>query len=73
MTPKTLRDAALQLPPEERLQLIEELWDSLVATPEAVPVPQWHKDELQRRMEHPAPGPSLSWEEVQAQARKRKG
>jgi len=72
MTPKNLRDAVLQLPPEERLQLVEELWDSLVATPEAIPVPQWHKDELQRRLDNPAPGPGLTWEEVQAQARKRK-
>ena len=39
MTPKGLRDEILQLPASERLKLLEEIWDSLAATPEDVPVP----------------------------------
>ena len=39
------------LTPDERLQLVEDLWDSLaLETPEAVPVPEWHKREIERRL-----------------------
>ena len=54
------------LSPSEKLQLVEDLWDDLAATPEAVPVYDWQKDELARRkanlMRNPASG--LTWEEV---------
>ena len=66
MTPKTLRDEILRLPASERLKLVEEIWDSLAATPEDVPIPDWHKAELDRRLDDPVPGPSQSWDEVRA-------
>jgi putative addiction module component (TIGR02574 family) len=66
MTPKALRQEILQLPPAERLELVEEIWDSLAATPAAVPVPDWHRAELDRRLEQPAGAPDLSPEEVRA-------
>jgi putative addiction module component (TIGR02574 family) len=72
MTPKGLRDEILQLPPAERLKLVEEIWDSLAATPEEVPVPEWHKTELDRRWENPAPGPGETWDEVRAKLHKKK-
>jgi len=71
MTPKALRDEILKLPPEERLKLLEEIWDSL--SPDDVPVPDWHKEELDRRLDHPEPGPGLSWEEVRAKLHDRQG
>ena len=37
--------------------------------PSTVPVPDWHKAELERRLANPAPGPGLTWEEVQAKLR----
>ena len=37
------------LTPAEKLQLVEELWDDLAATPESVPIHQWQKDELAAR------------------------
>ena len=37
------------LSPAEKLQLVEDLWDDLAATPEAVPVHDWQKQELARR------------------------
>ncbi len=59
------------LSPAEKLQLVEDLWDDLAATPQSVPVQPWHKDELARRkanlMKHP--GSSLGWEEVQRKVR----
>ena len=72
MAPKSnaLRDEILQLPPSERLKLVEEIWDSLAATPGNVPIPDWHKDELDRRLDEPTPGPGESWEQVRGRLRK---
>jgi putative addiction module component (TIGR02574 family) len=54
------------LSPPEKLQLVEDLWDDLAATPSEVPVHEWQKEELARRkanlMRNPASG--LSWDEV---------
>jgi putative addiction module component (TIGR02574 family) len=33
----------------ERVQLVEDLWDSIARSNAEVPVPQWQKDELERR------------------------
>ena len=48
------------LSPPEKLQLVEDLWDDLAATPSEVPVYEWQKEELARRkanlMNRPASG-----------------
>ena len=72
MTPKTLLDEILKLPPAERLDLIGEVWDSLTPSPDSVPVPDWHKAELHRILDHPSPEPPLTWDEVQAKLRDHK-
>ena len=63
------------LSPAEKLQLVEDLWDDLAGTPEAVPIHDWQKQELARRRENllrnPASG--VSWEEVKLRARARHG
>lgn len=55
----------------EKLQLVEDLWDDLAATPEAVPVHDWQKEELARRkanlMKNPAGG--LTWEQAKRRVR----
>ncbi len=41
----------LHLSPEERLQLVEDIWDSLaLGAPESVPIPESHARELDRRL-----------------------
>jgi putative addiction module component (TIGR02574 family) len=59
----------------EKLQLVEDLWDDLAATPSGIPVHDWQKEELARRkanlMSNPASG--LSWEEVKQKIRSRHG
>ena len=52
----------------ERILLLEELWDSIASDEGSVPVPQSHRDELDRRLSrHRAhPGNLLSLEELQA-------
>ena len=69
MTSKALLDEILKLPPSERLRLIEDAWDSLVASPDAVPVPDWHKAELDHLLDHPATEPLIPWEEARARLR----
>ena len=73
MDPKT--PSVFDLSPAEKLQLVEDLWDDLAATPGAVPVHQWQKDELDRRKANllKNPGSALSWDEVAAKLRHHHG
>lgn len=71
MTPKPFLDEINGLPIEERLQLVEDIWDAIAASPESVPVPDWHLTELDRRIDDPSPDPDLSWDEVRDRLRKR--
>jgi len=63
------------LTPAEKLQLVEDLWDDLAATPEVVPVHDWQKEEWARRkanlMRHPVS--DLTWEEIKQRVRSRYG
>ena len=63
------------LSPSEKLQLVEDLWDDLAATPEAVPIHDWQKEELARRKANLLrnPASALSWEEVKRKVRSRCG
>jgi putative addiction module component (TIGR02574 family) len=51
---------------EERLQLLEDLWESLAATPEAIPLTNPQRQELDRRLDQlDREGVvGISWEEV---------
>ena len=63
------------LSPAEKLQLVEDLWDDLAASPEAVPVHDWQKEELARRKANLAEnmGEGLTWEAVKRRVRARHG
>lgn len=67
--------SVFDLSPTEKLQLVEDLWDDLAATPEAVPIHDWQKQELARRkanlLNNSASG--LSWQEVKQRVRRRHG
>src|ERR1017187_4266522 len=64
MTPNALVDEILRLPPDQRLKLVEDVWDSLAASPHEVGVPQWHRDELDRRLADPSDQANSSWQNV---------
>ncbi|MBI4480284.1 MAG: addiction module protein [Acidobacteria bacterium] len=51
---------------EERLRLLEELWESLSAKPEALPLTHAQREELDRRLDDlDREGPAgIPWEEV---------
>lgn len=57
----------------DRLQLVEELWDSIVDSPEKLPLLDWHKHELDRRKAAHAQSPTsgATWEEVERRIRGR--
>jgi putative addiction module component (TIGR02574 family) len=56
----------LELPPSERLQLVEAIWDSLVEVPEAVPISDALREELDRRLEayYADPASARPWSEI---------
>lgn len=65
MTRPELAAAVLALPDEEKLELIGELWDALG---DSGPVPDWHKEELDRRVAAADADPTafVSWPEAKA-------
>jgi putative addiction module component (TIGR02574 family) len=67
--------SVFDLSPPEKLQLVEDLWDDLAATPDQIPLHAWQTEELARRkanlMNSPASG--LSWDEIQRRIRSRHG
>jgi putative addiction module component (TIGR02574 family) len=62
LTPGEIR----QLPVTERLQLIEEIWDSLDGVTEELPLPEWHRSEIDKRVDALDQGKSTgsAWDEV---------
>ena len=64
----------LKLSVEERIRLAEEIWDSVAADEEALPVTQAQKDELDRRLDDLAHNPDAGrpWEEFRSEL-ERKG
>lgn len=36
---------------DERIDFVQSLWDRIAATPEQVPVPEWHRRIIRERME----------------------
>ena len=65
MTSSLLRDI-LKLTIAERIQLVQEIWDSIITTPESVPLTNSQSQELDRRLEvyEQDPTSGTSWEEV---------
>ena len=62
-----LKDMSLQ----EKLAVMESLWEDLARTPEVIESPAWHKDILDERRERLAEGQSrfVDWETAKADIR----
>lgn len=54
------------MPVDERIRLVEDIWDSIAELPETVDIPQWHRQELERRLDayHDNPDEGSPWAEV---------
>lgn len=61
----------LRLPIAERIQLVEDIWDSIAAVPEAVPLTDAQRRELDRRIEayHRDPRAGSPWSQVRKRIR----
>jgi putative addiction module component (TIGR02574 family) len=55
----------------ERLDLIGRIWDSIPDSQDALPMPEWHQQELDRRLASAEanPGANVPWEQVKARLR----
>lgn len=63
----------LELPVAERLKLVEAIWDSIAASPEALSLTEAQRTELERRLEEYEQNPDAGspWAEVKARILKR--
>jgi putative addiction module component (TIGR02574 family) len=59
-----------QMSLEDRLRLVQDIWDSIAATPEQLPLTEAQRSELERRLAAHAANPQdvVPWEEVKAKA-----
>ena len=55
-----------EMPIEQRIQLVEDIWDSIAELPDSVEIPKWHKQELEKRLKayHDNPNECSPWSEV---------
>lgn len=62
----------LQMSVAERIQLAEDIWDSIAAVPEALPLTEAERQELNRRLELHARNPDegIPWDELKEKVRK---
>lgn len=62
----------LQLSIAERIQLAEDIWDSIAAFPEALPLTDKQREELDRRLQAYSQNPSegISWDDLKERVRK---
>lgn len=65
-------DQLSKLSVEERMKLIQMIWDSLKE--DEVPVPPWHEKILEQRLKRMEedPHPGIPWSEVKEQLRKQR-
>lgn len=62
-----------ELSTEEKIEYVQALWDRLAATPEQVPVPDWHLRVLDERLDsyRTKPAKGKTWEQVQKKVRRK--
>ncbi|HEV8397388.1 MAG TPA: addiction module protein [Vicinamibacterales bacterium] len=56
---------------DEQIEYVQTLWDRIAATPEQVPVPNWHREILDERLKdyEKTPNAGESWDVVREQLR----
>ena len=66
-------DEILNLSIKERIRLVEEIWESIAASPEEIPLTLAQRKELDRRKREHRRNPSAAkpWAEVKARLEKR--
>ena len=66
LNPQSMLTDALQLSPQDRIELVEAIWDSLAEVPDAVELTNEQRAELIARLEDHRKNPSatIPWNEV---------
>ncbi len=61
-----LIDEVAELSADQKIQLVEDLWDSIADRPATVKIPEWHLQELDKRLKayQTNPEEGSSWAEV---------
>lgn len=67
------RDQIDEMTPEERLRVMEMLWDALSATADSIDSPDWHRDMLKQTEARVASGQEepMDWEKAKRDLRSR--
>ena len=60
-----------QLTVEEQIDYVQSLWERIAATPDQVPVPDWHREVLDKRLKdfEATPDAGESWDVVRDRLR----
>lgn len=60
-----------ELSVEEQIDYVHALWNRIAASPERIPVPQWHRDLIDERLDDLEANPEDGepWEQVQDELR----
>lgn len=66
-------DEILALPVPDRLRAVDEIWESIVAAPDSLPLPEAQRRELERRLKlhQEDPEAAQSWESVRSRLLRR--
>jgi putative addiction module component (TIGR02574 family) len=75
MTMTKIKQEALALKPQQRLRLVQDIWDSLIVEPQSVHIPDVHRRVVSQRLaEHRAhPSATLSLAQAKKQLSNRSG
>ena len=59
------------LPVDKQIEYVQSLWDRIAATPEQVPVPEWHREILDERLRDLEANPDVgeNWDVVRDRLR----
>lgn len=54
---------------DEKVDYVQTLWDRIAATPEELPIPDWHKQIVSERLAsyRASPEPGKTWEQVRGE------
>ncbi len=58
---------------EEKLDYVQSLWDRIAAKPESIPVPDWHLEVIDERLDDSRAkhGGGRSWDELREELRRK--
>jgi putative addiction module component (TIGR02574 family) len=56
---------------DEKIDYLQSLWDRIAATPQTIPVPDWHREILAERLKDLEEDAGDTWDVVQERLRKK--